>query len=86
MTALNDREPSPTGTGAAALLLGIALGAAALLLATPQGKRLLEQFSGLTEDWKAQAASVLAESREKVVSSVENPIPTDRDRRLRENL
>ena len=86
MNNSNEREPSPTGTGAAALLLGVALGAAALLLATPQGKRLLEQFSGLTDDWKAQAAAALAESREKVVSSVENPAPTERDGRLRENL
>ena len=86
MTNASERESSPTGTGGAALLLGLALGAAALLLATPQGKRLLEQASGLTEDWKAQAAAGLAETREKLVSSVENPAPAEQDGRLRENL
>ena len=86
MTAFNEREQPSTGAGAAALLLGLALGAAALLLATPQGKRFLEQFAGRTEEWKAQAAAALAESREKVVSSVENPVQPEQDGRLRENL
>jgi len=85
---MNDREQYPAGNGAgpSALLLGVALGAVALLLATPQGKRLLEQFSGLSETWTAQAAAALAASREKVVSSVEAQAPDEADGRLREKL
>ncbi len=86
MTAYSEREPQSNGAAAFALLLGLAAGATALLLATPQGKRFLEQFAGRTEDWRAQAASALAESREKVVSSVESQTPTEPEGRLRENL
>ena len=83
-----DYESPPSSAGAAALtlLLGIAVSAAALLYATPQGKRFLEQFAGRSEEWKAQAASALAASREKVVSSVESRVPSESDGRLRENL
>jgi len=86
--AMNDREQASggSGIGAAALLLGVAAGAAALLLATPQGKRILEQLSGRTEDWAVQAAAFLAASREKVVSSVEASAPDETDGRLREKL
>ena len=86
MTVFQEREPSPSGSAALALLLGLALGAAALLYATPQGRRFLEQFAGRTEEWKAQAAATLAESREKVVSSVESRVPPEQEGRLRENL
>ena len=91
MTAYSDRDYDHreyNSNGAAALaLLGLAAGAVALLLATPQGKRFLEQFAGRTEEWKAQAASALAESREKVVSSVESqPPPEAQNGRLRETL
>jgi gas vesicle protein len=72
---MNERDPqqhpSGSGVGVAALLLGLIAGAAALLLATKPGQRLLEQFSDRTEEWKAQAAAAVAETREKVVSSVE---------------
>lgn len=72
---MNERDPQqhPDGSGVtvAALLLGLVAGAAALLLATPPGQRLLAQFSDRTEEWKAQAAAAVAETREKVVSSVE---------------
>ena len=85
---MNDRKQSPAGNGAgaAALLLGVVAGGVALLLTTPQGKRLLEQLNGLSESWAAQAAAGLAESREKVVSSVESRVPEETDRRLREKL
>ena len=86
MTANYEREPSSAGAAALTLLLGIAVSAAALLYATPQGKRFLDQFAGRAEDWKAQAAAALAESREKVVSSVESQVPSEQDGRLRENL
>lgn len=81
-----EREPSASSGGAAALLLGVALGAAALLLSTPQGKKLRDEFSERAEEWKAQAAATLAQSREKVVSSVETVSPSEQDGRLRENL
>ena len=86
MNTYHEREQSHSGSGALALMLGLALGAAALLLATPQGRRLLEELGGRTEEWKAQAAAALAESREKVVSSVESRVPPEQEGRLRENL
>lgn len=86
MTAYEERPYNPGGAAALTLLLGLAAGAAALLLATPQGKRFLEQFAGRTEGWKAQAASALAESREKMVSSVESQAPPEQEGRIRENL
>ena len=86
MSAEYERPQTSAGAAALTLLLGIAVSAAALLYATPQGKRFLEQFAGRTEDWKAQAASALAESREKVVSSVEAQVPPEQGGRLRENL
>lgn len=69
------RQPGSPVLGLAALVIGAALGAAALLLTTKPGRRLLEQVGDRTEDWKAQAAAALAETREKVVSSVESEIP-----------
>ena len=85
--AYDYERPQPSaGAAALTLLLGLAVSAAALLYATPQGRRLLEQFAGRTEEWKAQAASALAESREKVVSSVESHVPPEQEGRLRENL
>ena len=96
MNAMNDRDysqgPSGTGFGIAALLLGAVVGAAALLLATKPGQRILEQVSGRAEDWKAQAAAAVAETREKVVSAVEAETPPSSDsssdygQRVRENL
>ncbi len=93
---MNERDPQQhpngSGVGVAALLLGLVAGAAALLLATKPGQRLLEQFSDRAEDWKAQAAAAVAESREKVVSSVEAetlPVPDsspDSGGRVREYL
>ena len=59
------------GTGLTVLLLTAVAGADAFLLATKPGRALLDQFSGLAEEWKTQAAVTLAETREKVVSSVE---------------
>ena len=86
MNGYPERNPQSGGAAAVALLLGLAAGAVALLLATPQGKKFLEQFAGRTEDWRASAASALAESREKVVSSVESQAPPEQEGRLRENL
>ena len=86
MTANDERQQS-SAAAALTLLLGIAVSAAALLYATPQGKQFLEQFAGRAENWKAQAAATLAESREKVVSSVEAQAPpSEQDGRLRETL
>lgn len=90
-----DRDPrSQPGGGAAAfaaLLVGAALGAVALLLATEPGKRLLAQVGDRTEDWKAQAAAAIAETREKVVTSVEAETPPpppsgDYGQQVRKNL
>ena len=88
MNAYDERPYQPQSGAAVAvtLLLGLAASAAALLLATPQGKQFLEQFSGRTEAWKTAAASALAESREKMVSSVESQAPPEQEGRLRENL
>ena len=86
MTANYEREQTSPGAAALTLLLGIALSAAALLYATPQGKRFLEQFAGRTEEWKAQAAAALAERRESLISTVEAPVPPEQDGRLRETL
>lgn len=89
---MNEREyqQHPTGSGATVtvLFLSLVAGAAALLLATKPGQRLLEQFSSRTEDWKAQAAAAVAETRETLVSSVESetlPAP-DSGQRVREYL
>ena len=81
-----------SGVGAAVLFLSLLAGAAALLLATKPGQLLLAQFSDRAEEWKAQAAAAVAETREKVVSSVEaetlsasDPAP-DSGGRIREYL
>lgn len=66
-----DHSSPSSGLGAAALLLGLAVGAAALLLSTKPGQMLWAQMTDRAEDWKAQAAATVAETREKVVSSVE---------------
>ena len=83
-------QPSPgNGIGVAALFLGAVVGAAVLLLSTKPGQMLLQQVTDRAEDWKAQAAASVAETREKMVSSVEAetlpPIP-DSGQRVRENL
>ena len=89
---MNDHDYHPSspgsGLGAAALLIGLAVGAAALLLATKPGQKVWEQFADRAEDWKAQAAAAVAETREKVVSSVdsETPGPEDGSSRVRERL
>ena len=70
-------SPSGSSAGVAALLLGMLAGAAALVLSTPPGRRLLAQFSDRAETWTAQAAAAVAESREKVVSAVEAETPPD---------
>lgn len=93
---MNDQDyqqgPSGNSLGITALVLSAVVGAAALLLATKPGQRILEQVSHRAEDWKAQAAAAVAETREKVVSSVEaeTPPPSDSSadygQRVRENL
>lgn len=82
------QTPGP-GAAVAAALLGLALGAAALLLATPPGRKLMAQFGDQADLWKAQAAATLAETREKVVTSVEAETPPPDDpggSRVRERL
>ena len=88
-----DARSQPGGGAAAfALLVGAALGAVALLLATEPGKRILTQFGDRTEDWKAQAAAAIAETRERVVTSVEAETPPpppssgDYGQQVRKNL
>ncbi len=85
-----DYQQNNGGSGVAvALLLGLLVGAAALLLATEPGKRVLVQFSDRTEEWKAQAAAAVAETRETLVSSVEAQTPPTSDSgpgRVREYL
>ncbi len=85
-----DYQQNSSASGvAAALLLGLLAGAAALLLATKPGRHLLEQFSDRTEEWKAQAAAAVAETRETLVSSVEAetlPAPDSGSGRVREYL
>ncbi len=73
-----NNAPAPGGgLGLAAVVVGAVLGAAALLLSTKQGQRILEQAGIRADDWKAQAAATLAETREKVVSSVESDSAPD---------
>ena len=92
---MSDRNPQSQSGGAAAfaaLLVGATLGAVALLLATEPGKRILAQFGDRTEDWKAQAAAAIAETRERVVTSVEAETPPpppssgDYGQQVRKNL
>lgn len=86
------QNPGGNGLGVAALLVGAVAGAAALLLATKPGQRILEQMFDRAEDWKAQAAAAVADTCEKVVSSVEAETPpssdpsSDYSQRVRENL
>jgi len=75
----NDAQTPGGGLGLAAVVVGAVLGAAALLLSTKQGQRILEQIGVRADDWKAQAAATLAETREKVVSSVEAETPSSND-------
>lgn len=89
MNERDSQQPSSASGVAAALLLGLLAGAAALLLATKPGRQLLEQFTDRTEEWKAQAAAAVAESRETLVSSVEAetlPAPDVGSGRVREYL
>ena len=75
----NENQSSGGGIGFAAAVVGVVLGAAAFLLNTKQGKQILEQVGIRTDDWKVQAAAALAETREKVVSSVEAEAPSAND-------
>lgn len=89
MNERDSQQPSSASGVAAALLLGLLAGAAALLLATKPGRQFLEQFSDRTEEWKAQAAAAVAASRETLVSSVEAetlPAPDSSSGRVREYL
>ena len=85
-----DYQQNTSGNGiAVVLLLGLLAGAAALLLATKPGQLLLEQFTDRAEEWKAQTAAAVAETREKVVTSVEAetlPPASDGSQRVREYL
>ncbi len=84
-----DYQQNASGSGVAvALLLGLIAGAAALLLATKPGQLLLEQFTDRAEEWKAQAAAAVAETRETLVSAVEAETPpaSDSGGRIREYL
>ena len=71
-------EARGSGLAVAALLMGIALGAAsALLLAPKLGPDLRARVAaagGSWGDWKAQAADMLAQGREKIVAAVEDRI------------
>jgi hypothetical protein len=75
----NDTQNPGGGIGFTAVVVGVVLGAAAYLLNTKQGKQILEQVGIRADDWKAQAAVILAETREKVVSSVEAETPPSND-------
>ncbi len=75
----NENQSSGGGIGFTAAVVGVILGAAAFLLNTKQGKQILEQVGIRADDWKAQAAATLAETREKVVSSVEAETPPSSD-------
>ena len=83
-----EQPSSGYGVGIAALLLGVVVGAAALLLSTKPGQMLMQQVTDRAEDWKAQAAAAVADTREKMVSSVEAETPQTPDdgQRLREKL
>ena len=71
MSERDYQQPSSASGVAAALLVALLAGAAALLLATKPGRHFVEQLTDRTEEWKAQAAAAVAESRETLVSSVE---------------
>ena len=72
MDQWNEPDDSGPGPGGVLLLMSLALGAAAaLLLATKEGRQVREQIAHRAGDWKAQAADALAQGREKLIASVE---------------
>jgi len=79
MVERSEQPETVGGMGLTAVVVGVVLGAAALLLATKQGQRILEAAGVRADDWKALAAAALSESLEKVVSSVEAETSTPQD-------
>lgn len=75
----NNNPRRGAGAGLTALCLAALAGAAAYLLSTEQGRKLLAQAEARADDWQTRAAAAVAESREKVVSSVESKSPPPPD-------
>jgi gas vesicle protein len=83
--APEEREQGVTGLGLVTLIVGAAIGAAAAwLYASKPGQDLRAQIKGGVGGWKDQAADLLAQGRERVVSAVEQthrPEPATEERR-----
>ncbi len=69
---LGETRGGGTGLGLAVLMFGVLGAAAALLLSTKQGQQLRDDFVSRADDWKAQAAHTLSQTRERVIHSVES--------------
>ena len=69
------------GLGLAVLMFGLLGAAAAVLLSTKQGQQLRDDLLTRADDWKAQAAHTLSQTRERVINSVEaTGAPAEPDR------
>lgn len=68
---LGENRSGAGGLGLAVLMLGL-LGAAVALLSTKQGQQLRDDLAGRADDWKAQAAQTLSQTRERVVDSIDS--------------
>jgi hypothetical protein len=82
--APEERDQSGVGLGLATLVLGAAIGAAAALLySSKTAQELRAQIGGIASGWKDQAAELLAQGRERVISAVEqsrSPDPPQSER------
>ncbi len=74
-----DNSRRGPGASLTALCLAALAGAAAYLLSTEQGRKLMAQAETRANDWQTRAAAAVAETREKVVSSVESQSPPPPD-------
>ena len=74
-----DNSRRGTSMGLTALCLAALAGAAAYLLSTEQGRKLMAQAGASADEWQTRAAAAVAETREKVVSSVESQSPPPPD-------
>jgi len=79
MNPYDNNSRRGAGAGLAALCLAALAGAAAYLLSTEQGRKLMAQAESRADEWQTRAAAAVAESREKVVSSVESQSPPPPD-------
>jgi len=69
---MRESEEVALPSGMALLTLGVALGAAAVWVATQSGQKVRLDWQARSGDWKAQFSETLARSREQIIRAIES--------------